>query len=476
MSHSNLTLIANGGLANKTSESAIADLFAFIGAARNDKTKFLALFKAAYEANPLWAKRILFYTRDVRGGQGEREAFRHVITSFDFSKEDIDNLIPLIAEYGRWDDVVQVAVYGKEYAAKKAAEVISAQLQSDMEKDAPSLMGKWLPSENASSKTTKAEAKKIRAYLSLGSKTYRETLTALRKKIAIVEAKMSAKDFGEIDYERVPSLAMKKYRSAFGKQDAVRFGQFIENVKKGTATIKASTLYPYELVRNVINHKYDDVTELQWKALPDFLKGNEHNGIVMCDCSGSMTWGSWNPSPQTVALSLTVYIAERNKGAFHNTFMTFSDTPTVYDITDGNLKDKVFSILDNHNHGTTTNVNAAFDAVLNAAKAKGAKQEELPSVIYVVSDMEFNTGNVRYERNLDTWKRRFSEAGYSLPKIVFWNVAAVPTNSPTTVFDENTILVSGCNPNIFRSVLSSSGTMEMIREQVIDNPRYAAIV
>jgi hypothetical protein len=387
------TLTENGALTNKSTLNNLLDWFAAGGALRErQESDVVNLFRKAWGDDALKALKVLFYFRDVRGGQGERRTFRTCLKWLannhqDAVKANLEN-VPF---YGRWDDLYALEGTPLEAAA---LDLIRRQLLTDEEAmregDSVSLVAKWLKSENTSSKESVRLARKTRGALGWSPKKYRKTLSALRSYIDVVEVKMCAKEFNGIDFQKVPSKALMTYKGAFKKHDETRWQSYLTKVEKGEAKINAKALFPYELLRAIWSEQDETAIkalDLQWKNMPNFLAENPHKGLVLADCSGSMT--SNNMLPLAVSVSLAIYFAERNTGPFQNCFMTFSSNCQLQRLVGSNLKEKAHN-LDKEGWCGSTNLQSAFDAMLSAAVKNRVKEDDMPSVLYIVSDMEFN--------------------------------------------------------------------------------------
>ena len=335
----NYTLTENGALALNSTSNALVDLFAVSGAMRNRGDREIAtMFGKAMIEDRLIATRLAFYTRDVRGGLGERRTGRLMFRYLADIYPDIFNKnLEYIAEYGRWDDLIYL-LYD---APDKIVALINKQLKQDIENknkmEPISLLAKWLPSVNTSNRETVQKGRFLAKKLGMSERQYRKTLADLRNYLRIVEADMSAKKFSDIDYPAVPSKAMNNYRNAFKRNDEERFTEFLNKVEKGEEKINSSVLYPYDIVEKYMfkSSTEDKVLEEQWKALPDYVEG-ENNFLVMADVSGSM-YGR----PLATSVGLAMYFAERNKGPFANTFMTFSARPELVTIEGETLLERI---------------------------------------------------------------------------------------------------------------------------------------
>jgi len=417
-----MTTTENGANAVRGTGSALLDLFATAGAWRGTDAQLRQLFDNAFAEDPTLAMRIVFWVRDIRGGQGKRDIFRKLMAFAQrhLSHAQAHNLAGLVPEYGRWDDVFYI---GNPEAAQV---MVREQLMADAKAEHPSLLAKWMPSENTSSRTTVALAKSIRKALGMTAREYRKMLSELRRRISLVEHRMTQNEWTGIRYEAVPSQAMLKYRNAFSRHDAEGFVRYLGDVKSGRKEIKASTLYPDQLVGKYLDGRsyyttrmgsggVDEVVEAQWKALPDYFKGKSENAIVVADVSGSM-----HGRPLCVSISLALYCAERNEGAFHNKFITFSTDSQIQDVVGDTLAEKVSNLSRAH-WEMTTNIESVFTNILRYAVKNRIAPSEMVSRIFIVSDMEFNqaTGGGRSTETLfETFKRRYAEAGYKLPSII----------------------------------------------------------
>ncbi len=467
---SNKAFTENGAATLKTTESDCLDLFATIGAIRRESDKEItARFMRAFAEDKDIAMKLLFFARDIRGGLGERRVFRVSLRWLaNNAPETVRRNLSYVAEYGRFDDLLVLLDTPVE---KDMLNLIREQLCKDVEAmdngGAVSLLGKWLPSVNASNAETIKAAKKIAHFLKMDNRTYRKTLSQLRAYIRIIENNLREKDY-TFDYEKQPSKAMFKYRSAFARNDAERYNSFLNRVSSGQARLNASTLAPYELVEPYLTpYWYGDhnsfmkqISEEEkkslnatWEALPDF--GSESNALAVVDTSGSMYCGC-NPLPAAVALSLGIYFAEHNTGAFRNHFIEFSGKPQLIEIKGDTFADKLQYIC-SFNEIADTNLEAVFDLVLRSAVKNNLAQSELPAKLIIISDMEFNACVKNAgATNFKNAKARFEAAGYELPEVVFWNVASRNRQQPVTKNEQGVALVSGCTPVLFSQVADGS--------------------
>ena len=282
---------------------------------------------------------------------------------------------------------------------------------------------------------------------------------------------------------------MFKYREAFMRNDGERYNLFLNKVSKGEAKLNASTLTPYELVDPWLNRwgycgngflkemTEDDKKSLNitWESLPDF--GTVENALAIIDTSGSMYCDA-KPLPAAVALSLGLYFAEHNTGAFKNHFIEFSSRPELIEIKGDNFAERL-QYITSFNEVADTNLEAVFNLILNAAINNNVPQSELPSKLIIISDMEFNSCVRNAEiTNFKNAKAKFEKAGYKLPEIVFWNVASRNRQQPVSKNEQGVYLVSGCTPRLFTMIadgsLSDSTPYEFMLE-VLMSERYEKI-
>ena len=300
----------------------------------------------------------------------------------------------------------------------------------------------------------------------------------VRRHIAIIENYLRAKDYS-FDYEKQPSKAMFKYRAAFLRNDQERYEAFMERVACGEATLHTGTLYPYEIIRplcqwekRALSGQEIHALDITWQALPDYTHGE--NALVVLDGSGSM-YGGGDPLPSSVALSLAIYFAERNTGAFQNHFITFSEKPRLVQIKGATLADKV-SYCRTFDEVANTNLEGVFRLLLRTAVAGKVPQEELPEVLYIITDMEFDACTENADvTNFEQAKEMFDEAGYRLPRIVFWNVQSRLQQQPVKMNEQGVMLVSGCSPSVFSMVVEDRITPYEYMEKVLGSERYAPI-
>lgn len=476
----NLTHTENGAVTYQSTQSECLDLFATIGALRRESDEEITnRFLRAYAENADLAMKTLFFARDIRGGIGERRVFRTILKWLAHNEpQSVEKNIPYIAEYGRYDDLLALT-------GTKCKRVVLAYIKKQLETDCKaleagesvSLLAKWLPSVNASNEDAIRQAKRIARALGMNDAQYRKTLSALRAKINSIENNLREKDY-TFDYAKQPSKAMLKYRKAFLRNDGDRYDAFMSRVAEGMEQLHTGALMPYEIihpffVNGGVSDEERKAIDATWNAQEDFTDGE--NALVVIDGSGSMYGGS-EPIPATVALSLGVYYAERNTGAFHNHFITFSENPRLVEIKGKDIFEKV-RYCHQFNEVANTNIQRVFELVLKAAVKNRVPQEEMPSKIFIISDMEFDYCTEDCSlTNFEYAQKLFSEHGYQLPDLVFWNVSSRNRQQPVSVNDQGVALVSGCNARIFSMLKSGILSPYAVMMDVLGSERYAAIV
>ena len=481
----NRTLTENGALTPASTGSCCLDLFATIGALRRESDEeIITRFVRAFAEDKNAAMKLLFFGRDIRGGLGERRVFRVILRWLaDHEPDPVEKNLGYIAEYGRFDDLLSLLGTRCE---KAALDCLKAQFEKDriaLDTGGPlSLLGKWLPSANASSRETVAAAKKVIRAFGIREAEYRKTLSALRSRIRILENDLREKNY-TFDYGKLPSRALFKYRKAFQRNDGERYQQFLKRVSEGKAVLHTGNVAPYELVEPFLLRGFDSfmraltLEEKQslnatWESLPDFC--GEENTLAVIDTSGSMYWGG-RPLPAGVALSLGLYFAERNKGAFRNCFIEFSATPQLIEIKGETFADRL-RFAASFSQVANTDLEAVFDLILKAAVRGRVPQNELPARLVIVSDMEFDccVSNAGLS-NFENAKSKFEAAGYRLPEIVFWNVASHSRQQPVTMNEAGVALVSGVTAKLFGMIAGGALSPYTFRMEVLDSQRYEKI-
>lgn len=476
----------NGALGYASTGKALVDLNFAVASLRNEsEEEIIKKFVKAYYEDRVLAVKWLFFLRDIRGGLGERRSFRIIFSYLASGEKKLaGKLVPLVAEYGRFDDLLcligtplEETVFG----------LFKEQLESDMEKmlnkKQVSLCAKWLPSINASSSETKNAAKKIVKYLGITAKEYRQMLASLREYIKVTEVLASSGCWQDIVYEHVPSKANLRFRNAFIKHDEERRKAYLESLVKGESKINAGTLMPHDIVLAYTKEwltlaDYDETLEQLWNSLDNTIKGAE-NILCVVDGSGSMTFciGDSRLEAIDVSNALGIYFAERLSGPYKDRFITFSSRPEYVDLSKCKSLREKLELAFSHDDCTNTDIKATFRLVLETAVKNHLTQEELPSTILVISDMEFDyavTSN-NMETLFEGIDREFKEHGYKMPRLVFWNCNSRTNVIPVRENELGVGLVSGFSVNVCQMVLSGKlDPYECLKEQ-LDSERYAPV-
>ena len=483
---SHIKTTENGAMAYDTTNNALLDLFAQIGALRpRSEGEITMKYADAYAVNPELATKMLFYAGNIRGGLGERRTFRICLRWLAINHPVVvrDNLTN-IPHFNRWDSLF--ILVGTPVEADMW-QYIADQLGLDMQavikekhggKHAGiSLLAKWMPTETAHKAETRALAKTAMRKLGVTPRQYRKMLSALRAHLRVVESLMSAGKWDEVDYPAVPSYAMKNYRKAFSNHDNARFGEYIASLNKGEAKINASTLFPYDLVHQYMTRSWgapnvDAIIEAQWKALPNYIEG-ENNILVMADVSGSM-YGR----PIETSIGLATYFAQHNTGDYHGLYMTFTDRPHFIDISRETTLAGCVNKVNNTDVGYSTNLDRAFEYVLNHALDHHITNEDMPKALVVISDMEIDP-YFRGRRNMDfvqKWVAEFARHNLVCPKLVMWNVDA--RNDTFLSQSDDVVLVSGQSASTFHNLCQSLGgkTAWDFMCEVLNDPMYDCVV
>lgn len=472
------TKTENGAHALNTTGTALLDMYATLAAMRNGSEQALIRkFELAYLEDPLGALRCLFYVRDIRGGQGERMIFRTLLTHIaNRYPETVSINLPCIPFYGRWDDLYALINTPVEH---EMWQFMKAQLEQDIQnmiaQKHVSLLAKWLKKANSSNEKTKQLGIYTAKMLGYPVYNYKRISSKLRKYLDVVEVKMSSGQWEKIDYSAVPARAMMIYRKAFANRDPKRFQAFLNAVTQGQQKIQASTLYPYDIVEKVLyNNDRSPVLKAQWEALPNYVEG-EANFLIMADVSGSM-----RGRPMASSIALAAYFAERNQGAFHNLFMTFSSRPQIVELQGRDIFDKI-SFIRKADWGFDTNFEAAMEQVLETAVRNHCSQAELPKALVCITDMEFNaascSGHSTYYENV---RKMFRNAGYEAPVLVFWNVNARNDVFHAAGTNEGVILVAGQSAVTFQNLirfLNGKAPITPVEQmyEVLNGERYQQI-
>jgi Domain of unknown function (DUF2828) len=451
---------ANGMKARKSSANAVVDLFYNIGASRGKD--IVPAFTAAYVADKNLALRIALWARDARSGAGERELFRSILKHLEKTDKDAAlALLKKVPELGRWDDIFVFT----DKDLKSAAYT----MLGDALREKNGLAAKWTPRKGE-------VAREVREFFGMSPKFYRKSLVALTK---VVETQMCAKDWDNINFSHVPSVAASRYKKAFNR-NTTKFAEYVASLVKGDPTVKvnASAIFPYDVLKGVGSYRTFDKTETdhviaQWEALPNYV--GDANILPLVDVSGSMSSPAGKNTKVTcmdVAVSLGLYLAEKNQGKFKDTFLTFSDKPELMTLK-GNVVQKMAQMVKS-DWSMSTNLHAAFSKILDVAVKNEVPQSEMPEMVLILSDMQFNQCVKHDSSAMEMIERKFTAAGYSVPQVVFWNLNS-SDNVPVKADKSGAALVSGFSPAITKALLAANideFTPEGIMLKTVMSDRY----
>jgi hypothetical protein len=459
---------ANGMKARKSTANAVVDLFYNIGASRGKD--IVPQFTSAFVEDKDLALRVAAWSRDARGGAGERQLFRDILLHLEKTDtEACKALLAKVPELGRWDDLFIFKT--------KEMKAVAYTMLGDALRDKNGLAAKWTPRQGPI-------AVEIREFFGMSPKFYRKSLVEMTK---VVETQMCAKEWDEINFSHVPSVASARYKKAFNR-NTEKYAEYVAALVKGDPAVKvnASVVYPYDVLKGRIGSykmAFDkaelDLIQAQWDALPNYL--GDANILPLVDVSGSMmcpAGGSGSKSGVTcldVAVSLGLYLADKNTGKFKDTFLTFSDAPELLTLK-GKINEKINQMVSSK-WGMSTNLHASFKKILDVAIKSGVPQSEMPEMVLILSDMQFNACVKHDNSAIKMIARKYAEAGYAMPKVVFWNLNA-SGNAPVKFDKTGTALVSGFSPAIVKPLLSGdmeSFTPEAVMLKTIMQDRYSVL-
>lgn len=452
---------------HSTSGDAVLDWFFWMGGARNKSPEAIVRkFTRAYYVDRPLALRSLFHLRDVRGGMGERRTFRIVARWLAmYRPDDIQHNLHNIPYFGRWDDVLAVALQ-TPVEGEALAMIWAALSEGDR------LCAKWMPREG---KSLDAVAKYLMEKFNLSPRQYRKLLV---KHTDVVENKMCAQRWGDIEYGHVPSVAFRKYKDAFRRHDEERFEEFLDDVESGKAQIHAGAIFPHDVLgREVLDspHRVDAdarrAINAQWSQLPDYKAPG--GTLVVADVSGSMTSG--DRLPIRVSVSLAMYFAERLEGPFKDIVCTFSSRPEFVKLPDRGIVAKAQTVKGMH-WENNTDLQAVFEHVLCQAVKHDLPQDQMPSTILILSDMQFDfcTDNAG-ETAMQMMRRKYGLAGYEMPNVVFWNLRS-SIGVPARATESGVALLSGFSPSLMRTVMQGEADPRSQMLRILESERYDRVV
>ena len=498
------TTTENGAVAYATTGSKLLDFFYKVSSFRKNPVDY-SLFDEAYYQDKAMTLRFLLFLRDVRQGLGERDTFRKLLLHLTEIDMPISNRFLYtvdLPEFGRWDDYIYLFANTKYEDLKRyIAGILQEQLYDDLynySNEKPySLLAKWMPSINTSSKKTVAVGNELRKYFRMSSSEYRKTLSKLRKGLDVLEVKLSSNKWDKVDYSHVPSLANIKYKDSFLKHDFARRNEYLIDVARGENKINANSMFLYDIIHayekdagfigtwiNMI--PIDNTLENLWKSQKK--PKTFADTLVVRDGSGSMTVGvSKNVSAMEIGDSIALYCAKNNTGVFKDKIMTFSYNPKIVTVNCNTLHDNIAKLLE-HTDCTTTNIESVFDLILKTAKKCNATQADMPNNILIISDMQFNAAmcdkdafgfplhnqNVQEDDTLfENIEKKYKDCGYELPKLIFWNVSCYNNGTvPIQSSRNGVILLSGFSKELVDMVCCNELDPYKAICKKLNSPRY----
>ena len=464
------SLTENGAITHSSSNDILLDLFFLAGACREiPEEEIQRKIQQAYSENQLFTLKIIFWAGDVRGGAGERRFFKVALDFLNKNYPEVLNKnINLVPHFNRWDSLFHL--YTNDAVINYIAELLIPGQDPSLSSLNIGLLAKYLPRHT--SKKFKELRKKLQKKLNLNGKEYRKLIVSLSN---TVEQQISKKAWDKVDYSGVPSVAMNKYRKAFHRHDAVRFNDFIQKVSEGKEKINAGAIFPHDLYKAVI--KEDNTSDInkainiQWNNLPNYLENSQEKILPLVDVSGSMDMP--DRLPISISIALGIYFSERNNSVFKDGFITFSRKPRLQYLK-GTFSERVRQF--DRQFAENTNLISAFKLILDKAKQNDLKQEDMPTTLLVISDMEFDSScDDNQLTNYEKIQELYKDNGYELPRVVFWNVSSATTTNFPVKKDARAVLVSGASPSIIKAVLSADVNPVKVMIEAITNPRYDQI-
>lgn len=455
---SNDAFTNNGAVTHSTAGNSCLDLFFIAGASRNmSEEDIIILFMRAYREDKIVASKILFWARDARGGAGEKRFFQVIMKYLAKMLPEVhEQLVIHTPTFGYWKDV-----FVTETPNENNLNWLATQLKENANAN---LLAKWFPRKGPWFVA-------MHKYLGMNAGTFRRMLVNMSN---TVEQMMCANMWETIQYSKVPSVAGKTYSKTFHKHDGIRYQSYISDVMEGKQKMNASVLFPSDLVNKITNMSWDEAFEAaaynaMWKSLPNYMEGCKERILPVCDVSGSM-----QGTPMDVSIGLGLYISERNEGPFQDLVLTFSESPQFHMIQGNTLSERMVN-LRGADWGMNTDLVKTFTVLLDRAVAGKVSQEDMPTKLLIISDMEFDVA-CGARTNFDYIKDLYAHCGYDMPGIVFWNVNGRLGNVPVKANTLNTALVSGFSPSIIRSVLGGDDLSPLaVMLKTINNERYKCI-
>lgn len=493
---------------------------------------------------------LAFSTRDCRGGKGEKLIFYHFLLKlYTIHPSSTIAMLHFIPHFGYYKDfflILELVSNEQNILYKPLSmaiiNLIGEQIKKDYEninlgREKISLLSKFMPREKSKFHVNNPRKFKniiikihelIQPEINLTpNHNYRLIISRLTKVLDVTETKMCGKRYASIDFSSVPSICLKKNTSAFLNEKGTvnpNFSEtgnrypndsdriearknFIDNIKSDKK-LNAGQLFPHQIVESIFSMRSDKVKALlyqkQWdsvkdnmnKQINDYLSSSDKKPLIsfgnlvpLVDVSGSMSG-----TPMLVAISLGILIAEQSHEAFRNSFITFESHPSWVKFTENMSITEKVTITRNAPWGTSTNVLAAIDLIIEKIKKYNLKENEVPDII-IFSDMQFNQADSSSKKSgpiHKILKEKFRTLGISLngkpykpPRIIYWNLRS-SIGFPAESDEENVLLLSGFSPALFKYLFlngskneddskdndnNKSNPLEGL-EKILADPRY----
>lgn len=480
----------------------------------NTPQQYIYLREAANE-NILDVFLLAFHTRDCRGGKGERTIGRKALVWIFINYPDrFMKVFDKIPYYGRWDDMLEffpkvleltnIDFVRENYAStipnekylnkllnyqKIIVNKYAKQLTEDIvmmnKGESVTMAAKWASSERDSMDRKYSTFKTLAKALGVTPRQLRKDyLVPLRSYLKVVETYMCSHRWDSIDYNKVPSCAMKKLKKSFENNDSDRFLSWKTALMKNdpsVAKVCGKQLYPHELIKEIRLKGYaDEVCEAQWKIQEEEIQklGTLEDILCVVDTSASMTIN--NSLPLDVAVSLGILVSGAVKGVFKNHVMTFNTRPEMVLIKPGSLTDRWKQVRD-ITWGGSTNLQLTFDVILERGKECKLTDADMPKKLLIISDMQFDQINgYQYGppriTNFEEIDRKYKASNFTRPQIIFWNLNGETTDFPVTAGDNGTALISGFSPSILKAILNGKDLSPYnVMRDTLDSERLVSI-
>ena len=497
--------------------------------------------------------RLLMQTRDIDAGKGEWKLSYELLRSLwsqgdDRSKALVYKLIYYFVHdlpssvvgdkthpLGSWKDIKAIwAYFGGINCPPLLQEflvnLINQQLLKDQSSENPSLCARWVPRENAASKSPHpfkpfnhalaynyysnfmetAKSASTRTAAQRKAVTYYRIMCAgINKRLKTPQINQCGSNWGGIDYNNVTSVTMRKQTRAFQnktkkneprstEQDRVNgadnFTDFVNRAKKGEVTIKGKrvglntivkdglgiigmqTYYGSNSANNSLDH---DTINLQWVDGGKTI-GDLGNFVAMVDTSGSM-----DGDPLYAALGLGLRVAEKSK--LGRRVMTFSASPEWVNLDGSEHFTDMLRQVRHTNWGMNTDFTKALKMILDVIVKQRLEPEEVSNMVLAIfSDMQIDSqGNESFSESM--WQqieRLYQDAGMRLwgrpftpPHILFWNLRST-SGFPVTSTQKGATMFSGFSPALLNAFCEKG--MKFLQDvtpweqlqSLLSNPRY----